>query len=231
MTVSEILIELKSLSTPEHFAKLAHFGIKDTKALGVKMPLLRKLAKSIGKNHELALELWATDIHEARLLASLIESPKTMTEKQFDDWVNDFDSWDMCDVTCGLLAQMPFVRRKIDEFSTREEEYVKRTAFTLMCTLAVHDKKATNESFNRFFELIEREACDERNFVRKAVNWALRQIGKRNEDLRIKAIETAERVFIQDSKSAHWIATDALRELKNNNVIGRVNTKKGASNT
>lgn len=223
MTVSDIFEELNTLSTPEHFAKLAHFGIKNTNALGIKVPLLRKLAKTIGINHELALELWATEIHEARLLASMIENPKSITEIQFDEWVNDFDSWDICDQTCSLLARTSFVRRKIDEYSTREEEFAKRTAFTLICVLAFHDKKATDESYFHFFELIEREAWDSRNFVRKAVNWALRQIGKRNETLHIKAIETAERILNQGTKSARWIATDALRELNNEKVITRVN--------
>lgn len=223
MTVSDIFEELNTLSTPEHFAKLAHFGIKVANALGIKIPLLRKLAKTIGINHELALELWATEIHEARLLASMIENPKSITEIQFDEWVNDFDSWDICDQTCSLLARTSFVHRKIDEYSTREEEFAKRTAFTLICVLAFHDKKATDESYFHFFELIEREAWDSRNFVRKAVNWALRQIGKRNETLHIKAIETAERILNQGTKSARWIATDALRELNNEKVITRVN--------
>lgn len=219
MTVKEVLVELNALSTPEHLAKLSHFGVKVTKAIGVKAPNMRKLAKKVGKNHELALELWATQIHEARILASLVETSESVTEKQMDAWVNDFDSWDMCDVTCSLLGQTSFVRKKIDVYSTREEEFVKRTAFSLMCVLAVHDKKATDESFSHFFELIEREAWDERNFVRKAVNWALRQIGKRNETLRLKAIESSERILNQGSKSARWIATDALRELKSEKVI------------
>ena len=219
LTVKEVLVELNALSTPEHLAKLSHFGVKVTKAIGVKAPDMRKLAKKVGKNHELALELWATEIHEARILASLVEISESMTEKQMDTWVNDFDSWDMCDVTCNLFAQTSFVRKKIDAYSTREEEFVKRTAFSLMCVLAVHDKEATDESFIHFFELIEREAWDERNFVRKAVNWALRQIGKRNETLRLKAIESSERILNQGSKSARWIATDALRELKSEKVI------------
>lgn len=219
MTVKEVLVELQALSTPEHLAKLAHFGVKVTKAVGVKAPDMRKLAKKAGKSHELALELWSSQIHEARILASLVEISESVTEKQMDVWVNNFDSWDLCDVTCSLLAQTPFVRKKIDEYSTREDEFVKRTAFSLMCVLAVHDKEATDESFLHFFELIEREAWDDRNFVRKAVNWALRQIGKRNETLRLKAIESSERILNQGSKSARWIATDALRELKSEKVI------------
>lgn len=221
MTLSEVLNNLNLIARPEHLAKLAHFGIKDSKALGIKMPDLRKLAKKIGKNHELALELWATEIHEARILASMIEGPKTITESQIDSWVTDFDSY-ICDVTCDLLGQTPLVFNKIEEYSRREEEFVKRSAFAMMCKLAFHDKEMTSEQYFPFFDLIEREAWDDRNFVRKAVNWALRQIGKRNEALRLKAIETAERILVQGAKSARWIATDALRELQDEKVISRV---------
>lgn len=225
MTVNEVITELKALSTPEHYAKLSYFGIKDDKALGVKIPLVRELANKIGKNHELALELWKTEIHEARFLASMIEDAKMLTEKQFDDWTNDFDSWDLCDVTCDLFGNTPYVIRKINEYSTRNEEFVKRCAFALMCELSFHDKNMPNEQFYPFFELIEREAWDDRNFVRKAVNWALRQIGKRNEALRLKAIETGKRILQQNTKSARWIATDALRELNDAKIIARLNKK------
>lgn len=225
MTANEIIDVLKSLSSPEHYAKLAHFGIKDSKALGIKIPILRQLAKKIGKSHELASQLWATEIHEARLLASMIEVAKELTEKQFDDWVRDFDSWDICDQICKLFVHTPFVNHKIDDYSRSNEEFVKRAAFVLMCEVALHDKKATNESFSQYFDLIEREAWDDRNFVRKAVNWALRQVGKRNEILRLKAIETAENLLNQNTKSARWIAIDALRELKNEKVIERVRAK------
>lgn len=227
MTVNEVLLELKSLSTSEHLSKIAYFGIDNSKAFGVKVPLLRQLAKSIGKNHELALELWKTDIHEARLLATMIEIPASITEIQFDAWVKDFDSWDICDQSCSVLGKTAFSLQKIDEYSSRTEEYVKRTAFVLMCEQAVHHKDVANEQFNKFLEIIEREAWDERNFVRKAVNWALRQIGKRNEILRIKAIETSERILLQDSKSARWIAGDALRELNSESVKSRIDKKRG----
>ena len=225
MTANEVLIELKTLSTPDHFAKLAHFGINDTKAYGVKIPLIRQLAKVIGKNHVLALELWKTGVHEARLLATMIEKKEMITELQFDAWVTEFDSWDICDQSCSLLGQTEFSLKKINEYSTRTEEFVKRTAFVLMCEQALHHKKVENEQFYHFLEIIEQEAWDERNFVRKAVNWALRQIGKRNETLRIRAIETGERIMGQESKSARWIATDALRELNSKAVIQRIKTK------
>ena len=226
MTINEVISEIKLLATSDHYSKLAHFGIKDDKALGVKIPLLRQLAKKIGKNHDLALELWDTDIHEARLLATMIDDPKLVTVKQFDSWVGDFNSWDICDQCCGLFAKTPFALDKIKQYSASNEEFVKRTAFVLMCALVFSDKKADDGFFLPFFELIEREAWDDRNFVRKAVNWALRQIGKRNEELRLKAIESGERILSQGSKSARWIASDALRELRSDKVINYVNRKR-----
>jgi len=225
MTTQEILTELKTLSTPDHFAKLAHFGINNTKALGIKTPLLRQMAKKIGKNHLLSLELWKTDIFEARLLASMIENPVDITEIQFDSWVKDFDSWAICDQCCSVLGKTLFSLQKINEYSIRSEEYVKRTAFVLMCEQAVHHKKAENELFYHFLGLIEQEAYDDRNFVRKAVNWALRQIGKRNEVLRLKSLETCELLLLQDTKSSRWIAKDAIRELKSPEVISRMKGK------
>jgi 3-methyladenine DNA glycosylase AlkD len=155
----------------------------------------------------------------------MIEIPAAITEIQFDAWVTDFDSWDICDQSCSILGKTSFSLLKIDEYSSQSEEYVKRTAFVLMCEQAVHHKDVFNEQFYHFLEIIEREAWDERNFVRKAVNWALRQIGKRNEILRLKAIETSERILLQASKSARWIASDALKELNSHAVISRVNKK------
>jgi len=226
MTVNEVISEIKMLATPEHYAKLSHFGIKDDKALGVKIPLLRQLAKKVGINHELALELWDTEIHEARLLATMIDDPKHITEMQFNSWVGDFNSWDICDQCCGLFARTPFALDKINEYSIANEEFVKRTAFVLMCALVIKEKKENNEYFYPFFEFIEREAWDDRNFVKKAVNWALRQIGKRNETLRLKAIESGERILAQETKSARWIASDALRELRHEKIINNVRSKR-----
>lgn len=225
MNLTEVLDQLKVLSTPEHFAKMSHFGINDVKALGVKVPLLRQLAKKIGKSHGLAFDLWATEIHEARLLAGMIEIPSLITESQFDSWVSDFDSWDLCDSVCDVLMKTPFVLQKIDQYSNQEQVFVKRTAFTLMCKLAFHDKKAGNDLFCHFYSLIEQQAWDDRNFVRKAVNWALRQIGKRNEYLRLEAITVAGRIYEQNTKSSRWIANDAIRELTDSKVVLRVRSK------
>lgn len=222
MEVDKVIEHLRTVATKEHFEKLSHFGIRNEKALGVKIPDLRKLAKEIGINHQLALKLWDTEIHEARMLASMIENPNLISENQFDHWVNCFDSWDICDITSNLLVNTAFVSQKIEEYSISKSEFVKRTAFTMMCELAFHSKSTTNDDFLHFFEIIEREAWDERNFVRKAVNWALRQIGKRNEMLRLAAIRSAEKIMLQNTKSARWIASDALRELNNDKIIARV---------
>ena len=214
MNANEVIHELKRLSTPEHFNSFARFGIPDKNALGVKMPDIRKLAKKIGKNHILAMELWHSEVHEAKALAPMIADEKLITENDFDWIVSTFDSWDLCDGACKILSKTPFAKNKITEYADNQHEFVKRTAFVLMCSFAVHHKEKPDEFFYPFFQIIEREARDNRNFVRKAVNWALRQIGKRNGHLKIKAIETAERIKEQDSKSARWIANDALRELR-----------------
>ena len=214
MDVNEVIQELKKLSTPEHFSNYARFGIPDKNALGVKVPDIRKLAKKIGKNHPLAMELWKSDVHEAKVLAPMIADAKLITEEDFDWIVSTFYSWDLCDGSCRMLSETLFAEIKITEYADSQDEFVKRTAFVLMCSFAVHHKEKPDEFFYPLFELIEREAWDNRNFVRKAVNWALRQIGKRNDHLRLKAIETAERIKLQDTSSARWIANDALRELR-----------------
>lgn len=199
-----ILEELKSLSNPKAVAG------------GVFIPNLRKIAKSIGKNHELAQQLWQSKIHEARILASMIDEPSSVTEKQMDSWVKDFDSWDVCDQVCGnLFDKTIFSYKKAAEWASRTEEFVKRAGFVMMAELAVHDKKTGDEKFLQFFPFIKREAIDDRNFVKKAVNWALRQIGKRNENLRKEAIKLAAEIKKINSKTAKWVATDALKELEN----------------
>ncbi|HLP04682.1 MAG TPA: DNA alkylation repair protein, partial [Paludibacter sp.] len=184
MTLDQVLAELNSLSTTAHLAKLEHFGINSANALGIKVPDIRQLAKKIGRDHDLALGLWSTGIHEARMLASMVEVPESVAESQMDAWAADFDSWDLCDATCDLFGRLPFTVTKIEEYSLRDEEFVKRSAFAMMCELSFYSRKTEIGLFKRFFEIIEREAWDNRNFVRKAVNWALRQIGKRNETLR-----------------------------------------------
>lgn len=222
MTLNQVIDELNLLANKDHLAKLDRFGIESSSALGVKIPDLRKLSKKIGKNHLLAEELWwKTDIHEAHLLAPMVAEIQKITENDFDAIVSSFYSWDLCDCTCYYLAMTSFAERKIFEYADNEEVFVKHTAFVLMCDFAVYGKPNNNEFFYPLLNLIEREAWDDRNFVRKAVNWALSQIGKRNEHLRLKAIETAERILQQNTKSARWIANDALRELHNEKIIAR----------
>jgi 3-methyladenine DNA glycosylase AlkD len=216
MRVTIIIDQLKQLSNHAYLAGMQHFGVDNSKALGVKLPDLRKLAKSIKKDHLLAQQLWDTGIHEARIMASLIDDPALVTEEQIDNWTKDFYSWDLCDQVCGnLFDRTPFAIVKAIEFSTHSEEYIKRAGFVLMAGYAVHNKKASDEVFIPFFAIMEREAWDNRNFVKKAINWALRQTGKRNENLKIAAIEAAKRILSQNHKSAKWIASNALAELTN----------------
>ncbi len=219
MPYSEIIQKIKSLANPENVEGMARFGINTRNTYGVSIPVLRKMARETGKDHELALELWESGIHEARLLACLIDRPDMVTEEQMENWVQDFDSWDVCDVCCGhLFDRTALAYQKAREWSEREEEFVKRAGFTLMAALSVHDKKASDETMSEFLPMIKREAVDERNFVKKAVNWALRQIGKRNLKLNEMAVKTAGEIKQIDSKSARWIAGDAIRELTGEKV-------------
>lgn len=214
-TTQEIIEALHAASIPANLAGMQRFGIDTAHALGIPIPTLRALAKKLKKNHPLALELWETNIHEARILASMIDDPAQVTSKQFDIWAKDFNSWDVCDQVCGnLFDQTPFVLNKIKEFSNSKHEFVKRAAFTLMAAYATHNKTADNEVFMEFLQIIEREAWDDRNFVKKAVNWALRGTGKRNGSLCKQAILCANRILLQDSKAAKWIAKNALKELE-----------------
>ncbi len=215
MNIEDVIERLKQASDALHLEGMKRYGIDNSKALGVSMPKVRALAKEIKKDQALSLELWDTGIHECRILASMIGDPKLVTPKQMDKWVADFHSWDVCDQVCGnLFDRTGFAIQKATEYSTSKEEYIKRAGFVLMAEFAVHDKKADDAIFMRFFPIIEREAWDDRNFVKKAVNWALRQIGKRNATLRQVAIATANRIAQQETRSAKWIAKDALAELE-----------------
>lgn len=223
MELEEVVRKLKREANPENVAGMARFGINPEGTLGICTPDLFRLSKDIGRDHALAQKVWGTGIHEARVLAAMIDEPAKVTEKQMERWVKDFDSWDVCDQVCmRLFDKTPFAYDKTEEWSGRDEEFVKRAGFALMASLAVHDKKAEDGRFERMLEIISRESDDERNFVKKAVNWALRQIGKRNKRLNAKAIRTAERIRKMDSKSARWIAADALRELKSEAVRERL---------
>lgn len=216
MTAAELIAELSAHRNPANIAGQRRFGITPkTEQLGISIPFLRHLAKAHRKNHELALALWASDVHEARLLAAFIDDPAKVTRTQMDAWARSFDSWDLCDQVCGnLFDRTPFALQKAHQWSARKGEFVKRAGFVLMAALAVHAKGLPDVVFRDFLPLIRHEATDDRNFVRKAVNWALRQIGKRNPRLRCAAIAEANTIAKIDSRAARWIATDALRELR-----------------
>jgi 3-methyladenine DNA glycosylase AlkD len=223
MELPDVLDRLTALGSERNREGMARFGIRTERALGVSVTDLRKVARGIGRDHALALALWDTDIHEARVLASIVDDPKAVTEKQMERWVADFDSWDLCDQCCSnLFAKTPFAFGKAEEWAGREAEFEKRAGFALMAALAVHGKKVPDADYLPFLEIIKREATDERNFVKKAVNWALRQIGKRDAWLNQAAIETAQQIAALPSRSARWIAADALRELTGEAVQKRM---------
>jgi 3-methyladenine DNA glycosylase AlkD len=223
---AEVLRELKEVADPKVRAKLAYFGVNVPKAYGISAPVLHAFARHIGKDQALAEELWSTAIHEARILAALIGEAEKITAAQMERWVRDFDSWDLVDTACCYLyAHAKPAWDKVYEWSSRRAEFEKRAAFSLAAYLAYKDKAAEDAKFERFLTVIERESHDERNFVRKAVNWALRNIGKRNLRLNAAAIRSAERIRQQDSRTARWIAADALRELKSEAVQARLHGK------
>jgi len=220
------LRELKGLANPKVRAKMAYFGVHVPKAYGVSSPVLHKFAKHIGKDHRLAQELWTTGIHEARILATFIGEPERITAAEMERWACDFNSWDIVDAACCYLyAHTKFAWKKAAEWSRRSEEFEKRAGFSLVAYLSYKDKVASDARFLQFLRVIEREAHDERNFVRKAVNWTLRNIGKRNLRLNREAIQAAERIRKQDSRAARWIAADALRELRSDAVQARLRRK------
>ncbi|HYJ89757.1 MAG TPA: DNA alkylation repair protein [Pyrinomonadaceae bacterium] len=228
MDVSAVLKHLKTIGNQKNVEGMAYFGITTKKSFGVPTPILKQFAREVKKSaddrHLLALELWETRIYDARAIAFLIDDPKQVTKKQMESWLKDFDNWGTVDGTCCyLFCRTPFAYEKAHEWSSRKREFEKRAAFALMAYLAVHDKKAADEKFADFLPVIERHAYDERNFVKKAVNWALRQIGKRNLYLHRLALDAASRIKTQDSRSARWIASDAIRELLSDKITARLN--------
>jgi 3-methyladenine DNA glycosylase AlkD len=205
---------------------MAYFGVRVRKALGISTPRLHALARRIGKNQQLAEQLWRSGVHEARILAALVGEADKITPRQMDRWARDFNAWDIVDASCCYLyAAAAPAWQKAESWSRRPEEFVKRAAFSLVAYLSNKDKRASNARFERFLRVIEREAHDERNFVCKAVNWALRNIGKRNVRLNRAAIRAAERIRRQNSRFARWIAADALRELRSGAVQARLRRK------
>ena len=227
-TKDAVLRELKEVADPRVREKMAYFGVNVPKAHGISAPVLHTFAKHIGKDHELAEQLWQSGIHEAKILATLLGEPEKVTSAQMDRWLRDFDSWDVVDAACCYLyATAPPAWDKIYEWSSREKEFEKRAAFSLAAYLSYKDKTSPDARFEKFLRVIEREAHDERNFVRKAVNWALRNIGKRNLRLNSAAIAVAEKIRKQNTALARWIAADALRELRSDAVQNRLHKKAG----
>lgn len=215
MKCDEILARLRSHGSPANVAGMARYGINTEGTLGVPVVILRTIAREIGRNHDLALQLWDSGVHEARILATIIDEPARVTVSQMNRWARDFDSWDVCDHAChNVFRYTPHAWRQAVRWANARREFVRRAGFSLMAGLAVKDKKATDGQFESLFPVIAAAAGDDRNMVRKAVNWALRQIGKRNPHLRKRAIAVAEEIRAQDSPSARWIAGDALRELR-----------------
>ena len=225
-SVGRVVGELRRLGTKRNVEGMARFGIRAAKVFGVSKPKLDELAKKIGKNHALGVELWSTGIQEAKILAGLISEPDRVTAAQMERWVRDFDNWDSCDGTCcHLFAFANDAWPKALAWTKRKEEFQKRGGFALTAYLAYRDKSAGDAKFLSFLKVIEREAGDERNFVRKAVNWALRNIGKRNLELNRAAIATARSLRKRESRAARWIAADALRELEGEAVQARLREK------
>jgi 3-methyladenine DNA glycosylase AlkD len=225
-SVNAVVEELRRLGTRRNVEGMARYGIHAVNALGVSKPKLDALARKIGRNHELALALWATGIHDAKILAGMIDEPAKVTAAQMEAWVRDFDNWDTCDGTCcHLFVFAAPAWSKAIAWTRRKPEFEKRAGFALAAYLAYRDKAAKDGKFESFLKIIEREADDERNFVRKAVNWALRNIGKRNLKLNRAAIAAGERLRQQESRAARWIAADALRELRSEAVQARLRRK------
>jgi 3-methyladenine DNA glycosylase AlkD len=225
-TKAAVLRELKGLADPKVRAKMEYFGVQVPKAHGISVPVLHQFAKRIGKDHRLARQIWATGLHEAKILATLIGESEKVTPAEMEQWARDFDSWDVVDAACCYLyAYAKPAWNKVAGWSRRREEFVKRAGFSLAAYLSYKDEAAPDARFVGFLRVIEREAHDERNFVKKAVNWALRNIGKRNIRLNREAIRAADRIRRQDSRAARWIAADALRELKSDTVQNRLRRK------
>jgi len=226
-TCKQCLLQLRRLGSRKNVAGMARFGIRAKKVYGVAKPKMDALAKRIGKSHRLAMQLWSSGVHDARILAGMVDEAQHVTAAQMDRWVRDFDNWDVCDGTCcHLFAQAAPAWQKAVQWSRRKPEFQKRAGFALMAYLAVHDKDAADAEYLRLLPVIRREARDERNFVRKAVNWALRQIGKKNLKLNRAAIREAERIEKVDSRAARWIARDALHELRSEAVQRRLRGKR-----
>lgn len=225
-TAKQILAHLHSLENEANQAGMKRFAIGNDNTLGISLPVLREMSKSLKKQsdrHELAKTLWKSNIHEAMILASMLADSKQFTAEEMDSWTRQFYSWDLCDQVCtNLFHKTPYYLEKAFAYSYDQEEFVKRCGFVLMVQYTVHHKKESDEMCIQFLKRIEEEAGDERNFVKKALNWCLRQIGKRNAFLHPHALAATRRILAQGSRSARWIANDAIRELESEAVKKRL---------
>ncbi len=218
-SLDHIVRKLKSKTNPDNLEGMARYGISIKNRLGVSIPDLRKLAKEIGKDHKLASQLWAKGIDETKILASMIGEENKLTEEQAEKWVANFNSWDVCDQVCmNLFRKIPFVRKKIRKWSKRKEEFVKRAAFSLIACIAVHNKKMPDDEFIKIFSIIKQGSVDKRNYVKKAVSWALRNIGKKNKNLNKAVTKFSKELGQAESKSAKWIARDTLKDIQRETV-------------
>jgi 3-methyladenine DNA glycosylase AlkD len=223
-----VVAELRALADPTRLPGMARVGIHVDRAIGVSIPHLRKLGRRLGPDHRLALDLWDTGIHEARILASMVDDPAEVTQEQMEVWAADFDSWDVCDQVVGnLFDRTPFAMQAARAWTKRDEEFVKRAGFTLIATRAVHDRRSSDRAFTMWFPAIRRGAADDRNYVKKAVSWALRQIGKRNLALNGAAIAEAETLAASPVTCTRWVGRDALRELRLDETRRRLSTRSG----
>ena len=226
MNIEDILAELKGLGTPKAIKGMAKFGITPERTFGVSMPNLRKMGKRIGIDHDLAQQLWETGYRETRILASIIDDPKLVSEAQADAWIKEFDYWEICDQCCmNLFWRLPFAHKKAIEWSARTREFEKRAGFALMACFGWKDKTIANEQFKKFYPVMIQESNDDRVLVKKAISWAIRNIGKKNLELNREAIEVAEEIKKLNTKAARWIASDVLRELTSEKIQKRLQEK------
>jgi 3-methyladenine DNA glycosylase AlkD len=228
ISVEKVLKLLHKRSSAFVRSRQEYFGVKGVNSYGLATPQLRSMAKEIGTNHELAIQLWQTRVHEARHIAIFIADPKQFSERQMELWLKDFNSWDIVDNCCGtVFDKTPFAYEKAIQWTKRKKEFEKRAGFAMMAVLSVHDKKAGNNKFEQFFPYLIAESDDERNFVKKAINWALRQIGKRNRSLCRQAIAAAKKIQQKGDAASKWIAADALRELEKYQREGKIKNIRG----
>ena len=223
---------LKRKSSRTYRAGMVRYAIPTDRAFGVPVGSIRSVAKQVGRDHQLALALWKTGWFEARMLATMVDEPALVTPSQMDRWSGDFDNWAICDTACfGLFDRSPHAFRKVTEWAPRKEEFVRRAAFALMASVALHDKKSPDRPFVRWLSLIERGAKDDRNFVKKGVSWALRTVGARNLALHRRAIALSKRLAKSEVQSERWVGNDALRDLQRPLVATRVARKEAKANT